>query len=258
MLAEPMYFSDFKLGNKLLSDFNGVLYNSQDGHCINLAPSITHITEQLANQDGELYFGSRVEPRIIDLSIYFEGAVDLQELTAWLCKKEPQKFMFVDDDKEINVIYNSSIDLKAFYSNDFQGLMDVSFIAYDPYFRIVNERPINISNPVIGNKYNIKSKGNVDSFPLIKVKPYRTQSKIRFKFNDMLIVLKNVDKDIYLDCELEEVYEMNTGRKVLVREKYYSTDYYEFPILPPFTSNTIELIEGSVDEISVLPNSRVL
>lgn len=257
-MASPMCFTDFKLGDKLLSDFNGTLYNSQDANIINLAPTITHITEELANQDGQLYFGSRVEPRTIDLSVYFEGDFDLQELSAWLCKKEPQKFQFVDDDKEINVIYNSSIDIRSFYNNDFQGTMDISFIAYDPYFRIVNERKINISSPTIGNKYNIKSKGNVDSFPLIKVKPYRTQSKIRFKFNDMLIVLKNVDKEIYLDCELEEVYEMNTGRKVLVREKYYSTDYYEFPILTPFTSNTIELIEGSVDEISVLPNSRVL
>ena len=257
-MASPICFTDFKLGNKLLSDFNGTLYNSQDANIINLAPTITHITEELANQDGQLYFGSRVEPRTIDLSVYFEGDFDLQELSAWLCKKEPQKFQFVDDDKEISVIYNSSLELRSFYNNDFQGTMDISFIAYDPYFRIVNERPINISNPVIGNKYNIKSKGNVDSFPLIKVKPYKTQSKIRFKFNDMLIVLKNVDKDIYLDCELEEVYEMNTGRKVLVREKYYSTDYYEFPILAPFVSNTIELIEGSVDEISILPNSRVL
>ena len=58
--------------------------------------------------------------------------------------------------------------------------------------------------------------------------------------------------------ELEEVYEMNTGRKVLVREKFFSTDYYEFPILTPFVSNTIELLEGNVAEITVLPNSRVL
>ena len=257
-MASPICFTDFKLGDKLLSDFNGTLYNSEDANIINLAPSITHITEELANQDGQLYFGSRIEPRTIDLSVYFEGDFDLQELGAWLCKKEPQKFQFVDDDKEISVIYNSSIDIRGFYNNEFQGTMDLSFIAYDPYFRIVNEKVVTFTKPSYGNKLVVKSKGNVDSFPLIKIKPNGTQSKIRFKFNDMLIVLQNVDKEIYLDCELEEVYEMHTGRKVLVREKFFSTDYYEFPILTPFISNTIELLEGNVAEITVLPNSRVL
>lgn len=257
-MASPTCFTDFKLGNKLLSDFNGTLYNSDDANIINLAPSITHITEELVNRDGQLYFGSRVEPRVIDLSVYFSGDFDVQELSAWLCKKDQQKFQFVDDDKEINVIYNSSIDIRAFYGEEFQGTMELSFIAYDPYFRIANEKNIAFLNPVLNKKLMVKSKGNVESFPLIKIKPNGTQSKIKFKFNNIIISLQNIDKEIYLDCELEEVYELNTGRKVLVREKFFSTDYYEFPILTPFVSNTIEVLEGNVAEITVLPNSRVL
>ena len=257
-MANPMYFSDFKLGDKKLSDFNGVLYNNEDGNVINLAPSITHITEQLANQDGEFYVGSRIESRSIDVSVYFEGDVDIQGLTAWLCKKEPQSLMFVGDNKKIDVIYNSSLSLTSFYGRVYQGLLDISFIAYDPYFRISEEQTKVISSPVNNTKYEVPNNGNVEAYPVIKIKPNGTQSLIKFKLNDLLITLHNVNKELYIDCEFEEVYELNMGTKILTREKFFSTDYYEFPILEPFITNQITVLEGQVSEITVVPNSRIL
>lgn len=257
-MANPRYFSDFKLGNRKLSDFNGVLYNSEDGDVAILAPTVTHITEQLANQDGELYIGSKIEARSIDLSVYFEGNIDIQELTAWICKKEPQSFMFVGDNKKIDVVYNSSLSLKSFYGKLYQGLMDISFIAHDPYFRIAEEPVQTITSPVINKKNTVNHLGNVESYPLIKIKPNGTQTKIKIKLNELIITLQNVNKDIYIDCELEEVYELNLGAKTLAREKYFSTDYYEFPTLEPFITNGITVLEGQVSEISITPKSRIL
>ena len=48
------------------------------------------------------------------------------------------------------------------------------------------------------------------------------------------------------------------GTKILTREKFFSTDYYEFPILEPFITNQITVLEGQVSEITVVPNSRIL
>ena len=257
-MAIAQYFEDFKLGSKRLSDFNGIIYNKGDGHAINVAPSITHMTEKLPNRDGELFYGSTVDPRIIELSVYFEDEVDIEQLSAWLCSKNTQPFSFVDDYKEIDVVYNSIIDMRAFYNSTFQGLMDLTFIAYNPYFRVINEKNITIKSPTINKDYSAKTKGNVDSYPIIKIVPNGTQSKIRFKINDMTIALQNVNKEIYLDCESEEVYELNSGAKIPIINKFYSREFYEFPYLKPFVSNTIRILEGAVSEISINLNSRVL
>ena len=257
-MAIAQYFEDFKLGSKRLSDFNGIIYNKGDGHAINVAPSITHMTEKLPNRDGELYYGSTVDPRLIELSVYFEDEVDIEQLSAWLCSKEVQPFSFVDDYKEIDVVYNSIIDMRAFYNSTFQGLMDLTFVAYDPYFRVINEKNVTIKSPTINKDYGVKTKGNVDSYPMIKIVPNGTQSKIRFKINDITVVLQNVSKAIYLDCETEEVYELNAGTKVPVREKFYSTEFYEFPYLKPFSNNTVRILEGTISQIDITLNSRIL
>ena len=257
-MSEPQYFFDFKLGKKYLSDFGGVIYNKENNQPIQIAPEIKHTTLSLPNKDGSLYYGSTYSERIMDIPVYFEGDIDIQELSSWLCSSEEQMFSFVEDDKEIPVVFNGKVSLSAYYDGIFKGMLDISFIAHDPYYHIINERPITIANPVINEERNIKSKGNVDSMPTIKVTPIGTQSKIRFKWNDMVVVLQNITKPIYIDSENDDVYEYSSTTKISRMEKYFSNDYYDFPILEPYKANKITLIEGNLESIEITPNSRII
>lgn len=264
-MAEYQYFSDFKLGNKYLSDFgNATIYNeNQSNHTIGLSPEVTHTTDKMDLRDGEMYVASAYNPRVITIPVFFPEVIDLNELNSWLCKKGQQVFSWVDDDdkKEIDVIYNAGFNMDVYYGSKFYGKTTLSFIAHDPYWRITNERHMSILAPVINQVYNIKNKGNVDSHPVIRITPSGAQSKIRFKWNnEYMVVLQNVTRDIYIDCEEEEVYELEagTGVKVIHLEKFFSTEYYDFPIIKHGQKNSIEFIEGSVVEANIELKTRII
>lgn len=262
-MAEYQYFSDFKLGNKYLSDFgNATIYNKDANfHNIGMSPEVEHTTDKMDLRDGEIYVASKYNPRVIQIPVFFPEVIDLNELNAWLCHKEQQVFSWVDDDdkKEIDVVYNAGFNMDVYYGKDFYAKMDLTFIAHNPYWRINNERAMTISTPLINEVYNIKNKGNTDCYPLIKIKPNGTQSKIRFKWNgEYIVVLQNVITDIYIDCEEEEVYTLVAGSKVLCLEKFFSTEYYDFPIIKYGQKNSIQFIEGNVAEVSIQPRTRII
>lgn len=249
------YFEDFKLGSYKLSDFGGVICND-DGWRVELTPSMEYITEKAALKDGEFFFGSRLNPRVIQRKVYFEDEVDVDKLTAWLTKGEPQPFSFVGDTKVIDVVYDGFLEMECYDSDGFKGLMDLSFIAHDPYYRINNEKPV-IINPIKDEFYTFKSRGNVDSYPLIKITPASPQSEIRFQWNGVVNTIKDVNKAIYLDCENEDLYEITDGVKLMTSDKYVNNDYWEFPFVKPFIKNTFQLIKGNVSEVEIKINSRI-
>lgn len=247
------YFYDFKFGDKYLSDFGGTIINA-DGWQLKNGVTTTKLTEKIPNRHGELFLGYTYNPRIIPVSVYIEEDIDIDEFYAWLLDGQ-NVFSFVDSGKEINVILDNEIDIRAFYDNGFKGTLDLSFIAYDPFWRVTNEKHIISNNVVLNTPITVKNKGNIESYPLIMVTPYGTQSKIRFKWNDNIIILQNISKPIYIDCEHEECYEMNLGQKVIVSSKYYSDEYYTYPEIKPYKKNIFELIEGNITSLDINPNS---
>lgn len=251
---EATYHTDFKFGNKYLSDFGGVIKNN-DGWEIKHGVTTTKATLPIPNK-GELLFGYSYNARIIPVSIYIDEDIDIDEFYGWLLNGE-QTFSYVDDGREIQAILDNEIDIKAYFDNNFKCTLDLSFIAYDPYWRITNEKKILKTSIVLNTPISFKSKGNVESYPLIRIKPNGTQSKIRFKWNGQIIALTNITKDFYIDSEQEECYEMNLGSKVIASSKFYSTEYYDYPIFK-VGKNTFELIEGSILELEILPNTRFI
>jgi hypothetical protein len=263
-MGEYQYYEDFRLGNKTLSSFNGVIINTTDNtKKMNLLPEIEHVTDKDTINNGERYIRSRYQPRIIEISTMFNDDVDIEELNAWLGNNKQQTFSWEDEkfiDKEIDVIYNKGFDAEVYYGKDFHGEVDLTFIAHDPLWRIKNEKEKIITNPVIGTEYYIKSKGNIDSNPIIRIIPNGLQSSIVFSWNDLIITLQNVDKEIYIDSSglTGQVYNYNNGIKISQMTKFYSNIKYDFPVVVPFIKNKLILTSGSVSQIGVKVNSRIL
>lgn len=250
------YFSDFKLGSYRLSDFGGVIIND-DGWKVNLSPSAEYITEKTPLKDGEFFFGSRLNPRVISVKAYFEEEIEVEKFVAWLTNPTPQSFSFVDDNKEIDVVYDGFLDMECYDDNGFRGIVNISFIAHNPYYRVLKEKDI-VIKPISAETYSIKNKGNVDSYPLIKITPIgKEKQEIKFQWNDVVNTLRNVDKEIYLDCESEDIYEVINDKKELVTDKYYQNDYWEFPYIKPFVKNILQVVKGNIEKIEIQANSKI-
>lgn len=260
-MSEYQYHEDFQLGSKTLSSFNGTIINTTENvKKYNLLPDIEHITDKDSSNHGERYTRSRYQPRVIPISVIFEGDVDLDELNAWLGYNKQQTFSWLDEqfiDKEIDVIYDKGFDMDVYYGKEFYGEVELSFIAHDPLWRVKNEKEKIITNPIINTEYYFKSKGNIDSLPIIRITPNGTQSTIVFKWNDLIVTLQNVISDIYIDSS-GEVYSYVNGVKTPQMLKYFSNDDYEMPILKPFIRNTFTLVNGNINQLKVTLNSRIL
>jgi hypothetical protein len=173
-----------------------------------------------------------------------------------------QTFSWLDEqfiDKEIDVIYDKGFDMDVYYGKEFYGEVELSFIAHDPLWRVKNEKEKIITNPLINTEYYFKSKGNIDSLPIIRITPNGTQSTIVFKWNDLIVTLQNIDKEIYIDSDGQgQVYEYVNGIKVFQMVKYFSNSDYDMPILTPFIKNKFILLSGSITQVGITLNSKIL
>lgn len=252
--ATQSYYSDFKFGNKYLSDFNGIIIND-NGWKINNNVTMNKITDKINMKDGEVFLGNTFSPRTITIPIHIYSDIDLDEFYAWLLSGE-QYFEFKNSNRRIKAIFDNQIDIEAYLVNaDFKGILSLDFIAYDPFWKAVNESIITAST-TLNAITTIKPSGNIECYPIIKIVPNGTQSKIIFKVNDDIISLSNVEREITINCETEEITEIQFGEPVDVFGKFYSTDYYEFPSLKPFVDNKIQITSGSVSSIKVTVNDR--
>lgn len=264
-MAEFQYYDDFSLGGKFLSDMGGMIYNTDDTkRTINQLPDIEHSTDKDSVNDGERYIQSRYGTRSIEnIPIIWKDGTDLALVRAWLGSKEQQTFYWRGDieHKEIDVVYSKSLDFSGFYgkNNEYVGQMEnISFVAHDPYWRVQNEYERKFNSPVIGTEYFVKSNGNVESSPIIRIKVPSTQATIKLLWNDLTITLTNVLSEIYINSEDGEVYEYLNGEKDYQMNKYYTNDNYDMPIIKPFIKNTIKVVSGNISEIGVMLNSKII
>lgn len=267
-MAEYQYYNDFTLTNtkngnvKALSDFGGQIYNpNNDKLSKNLLPELNHIVDKNYNLDGERYIKSTYGTRIIEVPCFFQeikGAGDLDDLNKWLGSKHQQVFSWIDDYKEIDVIYQKSLDMDIFYGKEFNSVVTLNFIAHDPYWRLKNERPIKYKNLVLNTALTIPCKGNSNSYPLIKVIPNGTQPKIRFKWNNLEIKLSNIDKEFYIDCTKKRCYEYVNGIITPTLVKFKSDAYFQFPFIDYEIKNSFTLLEGNISELSIQLNTKII
>ncbi len=247
------YYYDFRFGSKKLSDFGGVIIN-EDGWKISNGLTSTKTTEKLPMRDGELFMYETLNPRIITIPILIEQDIDLNGFYSWLLDGE-QELELIGDNKKINAILDNQIDFKCYYNNGFNGITSLSFIAYDPYYKALNE-DYKTLNTTVNQVQNVIILGNTNSSPIIRFTPNGNQSSVKIKVNDDTIILMDVKGEVIINCEKEEVTEYVNGEPRNAFAKFKSTDYYDFPMLKPYYTNKITLLQGSVTNFKILPNTR--
>lgn len=257
--ALDSYYSNFRFGDKWLSDFGGVIYN-EDGWKISNGLSSNKTTTKLGNRDGELYQGLTYNPRTITIPIFIQNDIDIDEFYGWLLNGE-QELEFEDSGRKINAVLDNQIDITSYYDGDYKGLSTLSFIAYDPYWRPTKDTYLKIESPTANTTKMIRTQSNTITYPIIKLIP-TTANKIRFHINDKIVVLNltsgNVGKEITIDCEKEEIYDIRLGAKYNLFNIYYCTEYYDFLSLNPYVSNEFKFLEGNVSKITIYHNNRWL
>lgn len=246
----------------LKRDFNGQIYNTNnDTFTTNQLPNPNHITDKNENCDGERYIDTKYGVRPLDIPVFFheDNTLGLFELKEWIGDKSQKIFQYEGDPthKCIDVIYNKELDLETFYGKEFNSKTTISFIAHNPFWYIRNETPLTYRRIEQNKKILIECRGNTDCSPLIKITPNGTQAKIRFMWNDLEIILENVDKPLYLNCEKQRCYEIinNKPEKALFK---YKVKNFEYPKLKHKIKNYFTLLEGKLTELYIEPNTKLL
>ena len=253
----------------LKDDYNGIIINENaityDRECM---PDLNIITDKISGVDGELFMKANYQPRVISMTVFF-GEIektdgDFVRFKEWVGKKYPQEFSWEDDweeDKYLNVLLYKGFETKTYYGKEgiYNGKVDLQFIAYDPLWRIYNERHIIFENLSVGDNKNIKSKGNVSCNPLIYITPLTTE--IGLKWNDLNITLKNltIGQEYIIDCETEKFYyKTSSGIIVNCIDKYSSNVYLDYPIIDIDLTNNFKITKGKIKKIDIDPRSLIL
>lgn len=223
-------------------------------------PQMSFITDKNDTRDGEIFIKANYGTRVIDMTVFLQNeGSDLFEFKRWIGKKYQQLFEWDDDDEEkaIWAILSNKLESKVYYQKDFYARFDLSFTCHNPYYFINKKEEITFNNLVIGNSKNIRCAGNCDSYPLLKITPIGTQSVIQFKWNDLVVTLNNVDKDLYIDSEKNYCYEIINGIQVLATRKCNTNVWSDVPIIDCETTNSITVLQGNFNIVIDL-RSRII
>ena len=255
MFSTEFYATDFKFGDKCLSDFGGTIIN-KDGWSLKNQITIERKEMEIPKRDGCILVNWKYSSRIIEMSVFIDEDIELDEFSAWLLNGE-QKLSFIEDGREINAILDNSLDIKSYFNKHFRGMLDLTFVACSPYWRLIKEKTVKKDNPSLNETIFIKTKGNRDSLPIIMITPNGSQSKLRFEWNGHIVVLTDIaNKTVYIDGERGKMYYMTNGSEgENITYKYYYNEFYDFPTLKAGIKNTFKLIEGSITKLEINPRS---
>lgn len=255
-MAFNNYF-DFQLGNKRLSDFGGILHNGDKGSAtFNLISNMNKQTDEFPGIDGMAYYSSSYQPKPIPLNILIENEnFNQDEFIDWIKSKEEQWFNYIGDNKKIKVVYDSDVELNVY--NAKQALTEITFIAYYPFWSLINDVVWEQTNPSLNTSYSFTNLGNDESFPLIELN-CTTNQTIIFQINQKSFKLKDIIGTIFIDCYTETVYKIIGNSKVNYLGSFECTNgeyKYEFQSLV-VGNNTFKLTSGSVNKVKINCNSR--
>ena len=165
-----------------------------------------------------------------------------KEIKRWLQSDFSYKKLILSNDVEF--YYEAYCDTKLdfeYVSSNFESFL-ISF-SCKPYKKQVNEDIITITEST--NIYN----NYMPSNPLIKVVG---SGDVTVSINNQKLILKGLEDEIEVDCDLMNAYKKINGDIVLLNNKMYS----DFPILES-GENQISF-EGNVSKIEITPRWAVL
>lgn len=256
-MAIQSYY-DFKLGDRLLSDFGGVL-SIEENYKTDIKPALNVATEKIVGYDGEIPYSATYDPRVINLHMKFKNNdLNADELTSWLKSRKPQWFNYVGSDRKIEVICKDELELST-YSPTYHS-MDLTLYAYNPYWVEIEPYVWLQNAPVVNQQYVFMNSGNEESYPLIKLNSNQTVTEVKFEINGVPYKITELLGEVIIDCKYGTVYkQLPEGKRVNKLNTFSCTDTnknkYYMPILK-VGSNTFKLLSSSLDNIKIQCNSR--
>lgn len=175
LILECLVQRDFFFNGHWLSEFEGDIGGASTKP-LNMLPQKEIIAEPVLGLDGEVFIKSRFQPRRFTIPVKFENMKRIREISSWLGVKEPSDFYYKGDKVKIKVLIDNLLDVELYA---YEGLVELSFTAYDPYFKAIDdiiftcikpnvyEPPINLYNAIeiIDNEFNLIKITDTDRIP---------------------------------------------------------------------------------------------
>ena len=166
------YGVDFYVNeNRILEPLNLVVLRDSR---VDLFPRIKERVEEIPGRHGEINFGSKLEPRLLELHVVIEEEFDFlqrekkkREIAGHLNPVMGTKVLvFADEpDKQYFVKYAGMIDINQ-YTKWFE--FTIPFKCSDPYiYSITNEEEFNITTSPAEMEFT--SNGNVETYPVLTI-----------------------------------------------------------------------------------------
>ena len=245
-------YEDFSFKQKKLSDFKGRIASNGDGTTISVLPQKDILTERVLGVDEEFVYGSKLNPRTFSLYVYFENLVDVRDIAEWLNSDIAEEFFFVGDTVKCFAMLSDMCELETYYShtqggiNYYQGLMDLKFICYDPFYYYKEDKTFTYTT--FSQAHTFDAGGSYKSYPRIKFEVNGNQN-ITYKLNGIQTEISGINQYCYVDGKYKSIEDFLGNKRGVLKGKY--------PVLKPKT-NTFELISGSVAKVIIECRSRLL
>ncbi len=156
-------FTDFSFNGIYLSSFDCHVGGREAYKSFSALPSREITTEKLIGFDSEIVVASKLNPRTFAIPIFINelGYNNIRDLASWLDTSVPKRFYWRDDSIYINCMLDTGgLDIENIF--DTRGLMELKFIAHDPFFYQITSNAFTFVD-------NIENLGNRKSYPLIQV-----------------------------------------------------------------------------------------
>ena len=166
------YGVDFYVNeNRILEPLNLVVLRDSR---VDLFPRIKERIEEIPGRHGEINFGSKLEPRLLELHVVVEEEFDIlqrekkkREIASYLNPTMGTKVLvFADEpDKQYFVKYAGMIDINQ-YTSWFE--FTIPFKCSDPYiYSVTNEEEFAITTSPAEMEFT--SNGNIETYPILTI-----------------------------------------------------------------------------------------
>lgn len=257
---------DFRLGNKKLSDFGGVILFQEEG--IDSVQMLN--TAEDVYIDGQCFFNSRYSQREFSFYVHFENGLSakkVRELTAWIMCKDEQELEFFGDERYeglvINVIYSGVLNIANYAVFNVGNSINLKFTAYNPYWTLKSEDKMVIESPKLIVKYKFSdNESNSETYPRLTLRPLTQDVKFRWHVEGsyLEVTLKGLDtsKEYIIDSESGEFYYIENGKKINSFSNFNIDSDFLMLYKKAYEDCEFELFSGSVSYVHIYPKSRVI
>lgn len=245
-------YEDFYFNKKRLSDFGGVIISDDEATITPVLPQKDILSERIIGTDIEVVYGSRLNPRTFDITVFFNDFINIREFAAWLHTTGPEDFYYIGDSVKLHAMINDSLDMELYYGgyNEdrdlFKGIAVLKFIAHDPYYYYIEDKTFTYNTFAAQHIFDCGA--TIKSFPRIKFEVTGTQNVV-YKLNGIQTELNGVNQYCYIDGLYRTVEDFVGNKRHILKGAY--------PVLKP-RENIFELINGSVNSVTIECRSRLI